>query len=97
MSDTPETDAYNGTHETHRICGLTIYGHAREMENQRNLWRDKYENAQRLADISIKHRDLLMAERDEARILAEGMRNIVAAAANGKRPSFPSRFSWEDQ
>lgn len=35
---TPETDRYKGTHETHRIGGLDIYGHAREMENQRNLW-----------------------------------------------------------
>lgn len=36
MSSTPETDAYNGTHETHRIGGKTIYDHARSVEHQRN-------------------------------------------------------------
>lgn len=31
---TPETDAYKGTHETHRIGGKTIYGHAEQLERK---------------------------------------------------------------
>ncbi len=34
MSDTPRTDAYRGTHETHRINGKTIYGHAAQLERE---------------------------------------------------------------
>lgn len=33
---TPETDAYKGTHETHRIGGKTIYDHAENLERQRD-------------------------------------------------------------
>lgn len=31
---TPLTDAYIGTHETHRINGRTIYEHAAKMERE---------------------------------------------------------------
>jgi len=31
---TPRTDPYCGTHETHRINGMTIYQHAEELERE---------------------------------------------------------------
>lgn len=31
---TPKTDAYKGTHETHRINGKTIYDHAEQLEQE---------------------------------------------------------------
>jgi hypothetical protein len=34
MIPTPRTDAYKGTHETHRNNGKTIYGHAEELERE---------------------------------------------------------------
>lgn len=37
MADkTPKTDAYKGTHETHRINGKTIYDHAADLERKYN-------------------------------------------------------------
>ena len=36
LRPTPETDAYKGTHETHRIGGKTLYDHAEQLERQRD-------------------------------------------------------------
>lgn len=36
LRPTPQTDAYDGTHETHKIDGRTIYEHARTLERERD-------------------------------------------------------------
>jgi hypothetical protein len=41
---TPETDAYKGTHETHRVKGKTIYGHAERLERERDEAREELED-----------------------------------------------------
>jgi hypothetical protein len=87
-TDTPETDAYKGTHETHRIKGKTIYGHAESLEREAELAaakellreiRDNEVNPQDEADKFL--RDHQPSELAKWRAVAEGLATAIQEQA----------------
>lgn len=66
MSKTPKTDAYKGTHETHRIYGKTIYAHAEDLEIELAKVREDFQQAEKSRVTNGLLYDRTMRERDEA-------------------------------
>ncbi len=89
MIPTPRTDAYKGTHETHRINGKTIYGHAEEIE--RELAEARAE-IKRLA-VAIQAATVLIAAkgRHNTFLAYNGLRAAIAAVEG--RPPFPDNHT----
>jgi putative heme iron utilization protein len=89
VSDTPRTDPYIGTHETHRINGRNIYDHARELERELNKAKAyAVELTAKYLEASGKiqvERDSLRADYNEARIERdEAVREVMDLVREAK-------------
>jgi hypothetical protein len=91
-SDTPRTDPYTGTHETHRINGRNIYDHARELERELNAAR-AYS-----VELTAKYLEAsgeIQAERSELRArVAELELNLMRATMIVERAMEKTSLGW---